>query len=295
MNVTLGDLRAEVIISELHRKNKGDEVLIQRRGGFQRNYRADLHSFKFDKDSNRFIAQVNREGIYDYLPEELFHFDTFKTAKKTDNNYRNKHNKVTEQEQEARSFFEPFENEFSQLLVELELQEKQVMDTSVYNPFLMLFYESELENLIMSERQKMILTHLFPYLFKYKNSLIFFEFAIRLMIDQNIKVSSKKLKAEHHIEDIPSLGNGLLGIDTICGNTCYEEITSINVNILNPSQEAIKSFLPTGNSTLIINYLKNIFLSVTSEINVLLTFDEISNIYLSDECENSYLGYSSVL
>ena len=111
------DIRLEIILADLIIEGQPlEDVLIESDSLFKRNYHYDIESVNETgaasgkKKKIHFV--VNREGIYDRLPEDLFH-QVSETKISSDKEESIEEIKLQRQlEKQCRLFFQPFEQEF---------------------------------------------------------------------------------------------------------------------------------------------------------------------------------------
>jgi type VI secretion system protein ImpH len=126
------DLRLEVILAELLDYGYAfDDFLVQPVGLFARRYRRDLGAVRdeaFERGHRpvvRTVLEMHREGLYDALPQQVFHQPGNSTdgppgvrAMVEDIRLQRRKEKAT------RQFFLPFEQEFFRCRVRIEQQER---------------------------------------------------------------------------------------------------------------------------------------------------------------------------
>ena len=128
------DLRLEVILAELLAYGyEFDDFLLRPVGLFARRYRRDLGGVsdeQFERGSRpvvRTVLEVHREGMYDALPQQVFHqpgtttHDTAPGVRAMVEDIRLQRRK----EKATRLFFLPFEQEFFRLRVRIEQEERR--------------------------------------------------------------------------------------------------------------------------------------------------------------------------
>ncbi|MFD0862846.1 hypothetical protein ACFQ1M_11590 [Sungkyunkwania multivorans] len=123
-------LKAEVIVAEALKKSKLtiNYFDIYNKSTFARSYRRDIVDFELntlDKSADRIRLNLARNGIYDKLPEGLFH-EQVKGGEEVEFSQVRAKNKT--QEKEARDFFAPLENEFFLQKVNVEENERKFID-----------------------------------------------------------------------------------------------------------------------------------------------------------------------
>lgn len=137
------DVRLEVILAELYFQglNPLQELQILPQGLFERNYRKDVGKAEVTKSTiveddfmtyeatqkKHLTVEVHRDGLYDYLPEGVFHQPTNRAR-----DQRELFDDFDEQARRiegARKFFRPLEHEFYLQRLLLELEERKYLIT----------------------------------------------------------------------------------------------------------------------------------------------------------------------
>lgn len=127
------DLRLEVILAELLDYGYAfDDFLVQPVGLFARRYRRDLGAVRdeeFERGHRpvvRTVLELHREGLYDALPQQVFHQpgtgagESGSSVRAMVENIRLQRRK----EKATRLFFLPFEQEFFRCRIRIEQQER---------------------------------------------------------------------------------------------------------------------------------------------------------------------------
>jgi hypothetical protein len=126
------DLRLEVILAELLDYGYAfDDFLVQPVGLFARRYRRDLGAVR-DEDFERghrpvvrTVLEVHREGLYDALPQQVFHQPGGNATGSPGVRTMVEDIRVQRRKEKAtRQFFLPFEQEFFRSRVRIEQQER---------------------------------------------------------------------------------------------------------------------------------------------------------------------------
>jgi Type VI secretion, TssG len=126
------DLRPEVVVGELLIAGalREDELFFQRNGGTFRSVARDIERVlppgTTEHKTARGLVELNRAGIYDGLPEGLFHQSKrskpFRSIEEIKEEYRSNE----EIEKSARKFFWPLDHELSWARVMIELNERRL-------------------------------------------------------------------------------------------------------------------------------------------------------------------------
>ena len=148
----LNDIRAEIYAANLIENSEEttqklgvDDFIIQPIGAFKRSYSRDVIKTKekqFAKKQHKHVyIKINRDGLYDHLPEGIFHEHYTgkgeRTLKQSEANIKQK----KKEEQAARTFFLPFEQEFYRQRLIIELEERAFLKGFLDKNLLKMFLE----------------------------------------------------------------------------------------------------------------------------------------------------------
>lgn len=116
------DINAEVIVSEILANTSLDQedIIVKYQSTFKRSFRRDILDFGPLVDDTLPIS-LSRNGLYDQLPEGLFHKVEKNNSKSSFSEMRKT---FKEEEKDARHFFSPFENEFFHQQLNIEKNEQ---------------------------------------------------------------------------------------------------------------------------------------------------------------------------
>lgn len=135
------NLRAEVLVSELLENTHltEEDIIVLAKSTFSRGFRRDLMDSKINSN-DKFEINISRNGIYDALPQGVFHKSVGIDTNLTYGEIRQKNKK---EEKDARMLFAPIENEFFLQRVYLEQEEKNTifeLNNSLENSFAIDFW-----------------------------------------------------------------------------------------------------------------------------------------------------------
>ncbi|MDO6759142.1 hypothetical protein Q4566_02935 [Tamlana sp. 2_MG-2023] len=123
------NLRAEVFVTEIEAKSsvQADDIVTSYQSTFNRSYRRDIIDVKLvsnKKREERLQLNLARNGIYDLLPEGVFH-----KANQSGNagTFTSKRKQQKKEEEDARLLFSPIENELFRQRVDIEKKEKSIV------------------------------------------------------------------------------------------------------------------------------------------------------------------------
>ncbi|MFO7613402.1 MAG: hypothetical protein R6W71_02050 [Bacteroidales bacterium] len=122
IKANISDIKAEVIMADLaDRGMDADKMLVASKGLFRRNYERDVAHVQFDQVIDYLIFHLTRDGLYDLLPEGLFH-QMYIYSSMSSEDRRKQFARQKQEEANARKFFLPYENEFMQQRARIELE-----------------------------------------------------------------------------------------------------------------------------------------------------------------------------
>lgn len=298
---TPGDFRAEVFAAELIKNGVPQEkIYFKPKGSFNRSYNKDIHAIQFDlKDDGdeHIVLEVNREGLYDMLPEGLFHFKSNAGSKRGKAAVLEKIKIDRAEEEYARKFFSPFENEFFHRRLQLELKEKALLqpesvsnNRALYNN-LFGFAES------LSDNQVLGLLHVLPMVSQIRGDLTKIDYCLTQFIRYKTQMKRAFHKTENHNQDASfPLGEAKLGVNTIVGDKFYASKQHYELHIMDIPKNNITEFFEGGEVANLLDTLIPYLLPHDSKYLLVLHLkDNERSFYLSDNQVSTYLNYDSYL
>lgn len=158
------NVKAEVVISEIQQTTilSEKDFVIHNESTFSRPYRRDIIEVDPLASEHKLTLHLSRNGIYDTLPEGFFHVPK---ANDDATNYLSRRKKFQEEEKEARAFFAPLENEFFYQKLQIEKNERSLLDDfyRLNDSFLIEFWDLDPT---IPEAYKLKLIKLLPYSYK---------------------------------------------------------------------------------------------------------------------------------
>ena len=146
------DVRLEVLLAELLAYGYAfDDFVVRPVSLFARRYRRDLGAVQEEpferhhREVIRTVVEVHREGLYDALPQQVFHHPSGTSAGHPPEVRAMVEDSLAQRRKEkaTRTFFLPFEQEFFRYRVRLEQEERRYFNslaTSWYNEALARFW-----------------------------------------------------------------------------------------------------------------------------------------------------------
>lgn len=285
------NLRAEVLISELLENTdlNEEDIVVLLRSTFSRGFRRDIIESKIDLN-DKFEINISRNGIYDALPQGIFHKSVGIDSKLSYGQIRQKNKK---EERDARMLFAPIENELFLHRVYLEQEEKNTifeLNNSVEHSFAIDFWgiqERVPKEYILS------FTKVLPYVHKISKSENLIAQCLEEILSEKVDII-KKFKSL----DNPSIKvkeNNILGLNSSLviekTNVLYP-FYSINIEISNLKNRYRYQNNAIGNQ--LISVFCEYFVPLEIEYEINITFNQKESNFALDE-ESTVLGLSATI
>lgn len=284
-----------------------DELEILPIGGARRAFSKEIEKcYAFISEvSNKQIIRIesNREGLYDMLPEGVFHKLATGTEVLDEDVMIEDIRTKRQEETEARKFFAPFEIELNHLRLQLEIYETRLDMQTSYNEMSNLLIHSWPELQILNSKQRVIWMHFIPEIQYHKNDLNYIEQFLNLLLNIPVNLQLKRLTRpltwiDNDIQSKASLGNCSLGISTILTQEIEIDVEVLEIRLGPTYHQLIKSYLPNEENEIIINTVLDYLLP--AELDHQIIYDllpEVKSTFLGQENQESIsiLGHTTYL
>ncbi|MCF6350050.1 MAG: hypothetical protein L3J23_03345 [Flavobacteriaceae bacterium] len=256
------NIKAEVLIAEVEEKSdlKLEDIIINHKSTFKRSYRRDIININNFIDSTLTI-NLARNGIYDYLPEGLFHVE--KENQRNDS-YAQRRKNYKEQEKNARTFFSPFENEFFNQRLQIEKNERELLNNfyNLKDDFLIDFWKIDKS---LPRAYILKLVKLLPYRHKIVGDLELTRLCLEKILDE--KVIFKKTFGNSPSNKIKKSRNKYkLGVDLVLNND-NEVLQPLLDVIIGPiSNQIIDNYLKKDGISKFVNTFYDYFIPIEIEV-----------------------------
>lgn len=297
------DFKAEAVaVNLLKYQRTVSNIFIERVGVNDRAYLKDIKSISSSYlgfDEEVFTIETYREGIYDYLPEGLFHPPSLGASRKNVDTVVREIRKQKRVEDDARKFFRPFElevffTEISALLKESEFDISSNTDS-------LLETVSELWPLInmLDKKNAYVFMHILPFFHQIRGDKKWFERCMTAFLQVPVEVtfSPNVIDGIEKNNNSMLLGNSRLGVTYIPSGRHMDGQRNWVVNIGPIPYEDMKKYIPGSPFRNVLKALYDYFLPVTVDIeeNFVTEKVEYSFSLMDDERNASRLGYSTFL
>lgn len=297
------DFKAEAVAVNLLKYHRAvSNIFIERVGVNDRAYLKDIKSISSSYlgfDEEVFTIESYREGIYDYLPEGLFHPPSLGASRKNVDTVVREIRKQKRVEDDARKFFRPFELEVFFTEISALLKESEFDITS--NTDSLLDTVSELWPLIkmLDKQNAYIFMHILPFFHQIRGDKKWFERCMTafLQVPVNVTFSPNIIDRIEKNDNSMLLGNSRLGVTYIPSGPHMDGQRNWVVNIGPIPYEDMKKYIPGSPFRNVLQALYDYFLPVTVDVEEnFVTEKEEYSFSLEDDGRNaSRLGYSTFL
>lgn len=246
------DMRAEIIANELIENAAvlPEEIIISNQGQFSRAFRNDLVNAVIQDDNyskqDYLTLLLSRDSIYDTLPEGLVHSLNENNTDKSVHQMIKEHKFQKKQEDEARDFFSPFENEIFHYRTKIESVERDFLYKLNGSKPLEFFYDfwglpNDYPPVLVSK-----FIQLLPYAYKIVGDIGLACQCLESIIEEKVhyvETSSKEYSGEN--QEI-NLGKNRLGVDFICGSNYMDYSIYLTIEIGPIADSSFENYIHNG-------------------------------------------------
>jgi type VI secretion system protein ImpH len=282
-----------------------DDVIVQSEGLFKRRFakdieRAEIHESLVNK-SKKLLFVLNREGLYDALPEGLFHQPDTRQPYRSNEDAIKEIQRQHEAEKTSRKFFLPLEQEFYLQRIALEFEERKFL-TDTDNIFSNHFIKFWKIPSYFDKAQVINLIYLLPLAQKVAGDIGLTKLMLECILNEKVVITTENpqihvVDKRLGVVDEPSAGHARLGMDFAFGDVYEETIPSLYVDVQIASPEKLSHYLPGGSKEKALEYLTDHFVPYETDIviNYSLVKKKAEQFVLSSDMSSGRLGFSSVL
>lgn len=285
------NLKAEVIIAELNESEviSSEDYLITNRSTFSRPYRRDIIDIDNLTYKDCLNFNLSRNGLYDHLPEGLFHKSSSGQDKQ---NYSNKRKKFKSEEQNARLFFGPLENEFFYQRLGIELAERELLDNfyNLKDEFVSGFWNILHE---IPEEYLLKLIKILPFCYKISGDMELTRQCLEKVIEEPVKFKLS-YRPRTQQEDMETSSRELqLGVDlTLNSDASIVHYPFLEVSIGPLSKQKINNFLKNDGILNFINTFYDYFMPMEVEVETKFTASA-SETFILTESDSALMGITT--
>lgn len=300
MNEPGADIKAVTKVAELLESGDRDkdQVTILPLGSKRSAYARDINgSSSYYSESalkECLVVEVNREGLYDMLPEGLFHTPARSSGFSELEMMADVQLRRSE-EKDARKFFMPFEAELNHMRILLEWYENRLDKKASYSDLSMIFRAEWKEFESLDNDQRIIWMHLLPVIQQKRNDPFFLGEFLSVLFNIPVAITlNPSAVVQVPIDENMQfkMGRGGLGTDTVIGGSFESDGEEIQINIGPADGNTLLGFLPGSPYAQLIDTVASYLVPVETAIKVELVISEENRVgSLGGDSANSFLGF----
>lgn len=293
------DFRSDVIAAGLAEHGFDmDKIFVLRRQGDFRDMGKEIKTVDYKQDYEEggghiLSIKTNLRGIYDKLPEGLFHSSETGKAKSKESVIEGMR-KQQEEEFFVRRFFSLFETEVERTRIDIQLIEmrydrperhRSLVDTML--PFWPVIKQMDLRTAVLFIRT-------IPYITKIRDSFGNIAEALSIIMGYDIRIELENRAKKPEVE-YPKLNEVRLGVNSVLKGVMYDTDPDAVVYV-EPAGHDIKDMLPGGGKRMIAEALMDIFMPADTDYEIVVrTVPENHTCRMGDRNTPCYLGINAKL
>ncbi|WP_158563224.1 hypothetical protein [Chitinophaga silvatica] len=286
------EIRPEVIVGLLLDAGISESaIIVNRVGGFCKPNFRDLLQISLQTDNihqYRIALVLSRDSFYDLLPQVLFHkYNSYSEAEGMTIRNAIKHYKIRlSEEQAARKFFMPWENEFFFQQVLIEQNEKNwVREAQILEGLIGIDINMKLPAHLMKK-----FTVMLPYVHLFSLNSVNVEQILQWIFDLSITINQKITGKTIVVDTGPLIGNTCLGIDMVAGIYYHSDmpIWEIVINVSDSME-----FRPFGENRRMLDLCYKYLVPADIQEETTFRFEKPEpDFFLQQKHSNSFIGYN---
>ena len=295
------DLYVEVVIASLVAEGRLDmnHLYIRPQGTFTRNYEADLAKIEVreDKIDQSVLAyfDITREGLYDMLPEGLFHRNLRK-SKNIDTEESVQELKMhQEEEKSARKFFLPLEQMFYQQRIAIEIEEQKSLiglSEVIVDELITGFWNIPIT---LSYYQSLCLVYMLPLMHKIVGDLSLTKQCLEILLQVPVELEMIKSQPEEIALENNTLGSFALGDTQVLGDILLSQLDTIQITLGPLEGSKSLEFIPNGSQRNYFELILSYFIPAELEWRLEILANANTMFTLEEGSGDSYLGFTSTI
>ena len=283
----------EVVCAGLLQNVSMEHIKTTHTGSSRKSFSYDIEKIEMEtyRDTTEFHIHLNRNSIYDLLPEGLFHQTLGSNRVKNVKDAVTEHKRFKEEEKQARKFFAPIEQMLFRYRVHSELTETDALSdiqNGKLNDSFYRFWRVD-KKLGKAETDRML--QLLPYCHFIKGDLDSTTTALSYIINKPVSVSQDSRLNEATLENPRQLSNTSLGIDTVLGNGLKEQLLYWIFTIQEVDNRDMGDYTEGGRLFKLLQRFTEIFIPLEVDAE----YDVSGVVTKDDVAEENILGYGSYL
>ena len=282
------DLRAEVVLADMLEDGVSpDDLIVNPVGLFKRAFARDIDQVRWvesQSTAQRWLQiDLNRNGLYDLLPEGVFHQPTSPDASASTETTLREMAIQQERERAARRFFLPIEQEFFRQRIRIEQEQRAFLfGTDALLPDDVLGWFWALPDFLTATQRKRLL-YLLPVIHQMAGHLVAMETCFGQLIEERValQLDAPDKAFIHH--DLSALGQWQLGSDSVFDGWLYDGEPLLRITVYIDRSDRLIDYLPDGNGQRLIDWLAGYLVPLEVGISLVLDTSALGDTFLFTE------------
>jgi hypothetical protein len=284
-------LKAEAYCAELLDNGLPIEnVLYEAAGSFKKSFRPDIDSTPVRKISldETVLIKTNRDGLYDKLPEGLFHQPKGNSKTNSVTDMVEEYRRYRQEEKYARKFFQPLEQEFFHYAVMIEQEERHIVSEMLNGSLEKIFSDFwDVKKNIPAELAN-TLGRIMPWLHQIKGDMALTAKTLGLILNKPVTVNEEFSVKEWRTDNVPELESISLGVNSVSGSGFYDNCVTWTFYIQEVTTDEITQYPPGEPYGRFLKRFEELFIPL--EIEVEYDFGIVEN--KEEISAEAVMGYS---
>jgi hypothetical protein len=288
-------LKAEAFFAEMIANGLSfNETRVVYNSNFKKSYRNEIDSVRIVKNKETNTSEMelvlNRDGIYDRLPEGMFHQSKGNSKTATTAQMSEEYRRFKEEEKMARKFFQPIEQELFRYATLVEQEELNlafgVLNGDIKNE-LASFWNIP-DGLPAEPVNRLV--QIMPWVKMIKGEIVQTAKALELILDKPVRFEALEIFDHQINKDLNCAFFEELGIDTVLGGNFCEPTLGWKFVIENISNNEIADYRSGSSYGKLLKHFEEILIPL--QIDIIFDFSVIA----TDTAEREiFLGYGLVI
>lgn len=270
------DYKAEIVVAGFWEQGYDMErTLISRKGGSRRGYSKDIENVDVDFSQtdlcDYLYININRNGIYDNLPEVLFHSPFVSGTDRSKNDILKEIQEHREKERRIRRLFGPMEATLDHFRVSMQLHERRIIQKNQYRNYIEIFTPYWPFIKLLPLHQAVYFMRAVPMIQDINNDFGQMSQVMSGTLGVPVRIKNGSMSVTKYITldgRLSRLGHCKLGETMILGNCFNDGYHDIMINIGPISRDKVEYFIKDADGDKILKALIDMIIPCDRQVKV---------------------------
>lgn len=284
---------AEAVCAALLQHVPVEQIKTYFLGTFKKSYSNDIEKIDTDEygDNTSFSLYLNRNSIYDLLPEGIFHQTLGSNRVKNVQDAVAEHKRYRKEEKDARKFFAPVEQMLFRYKIYTAVAETEALYDIQNGRVNQSFYKFWRLDHSLPEAEAKRMLRLLPYADFIKGNKDATAAALSYILDKQVKISLTSRPESLALNKPKTIDSMRLGMDTVLGMASNELLYYWSINIEDIAAAELQHYVTDGRMDQLLTRFIEIFVPADVDVEYEIMSDKKSY----QEFSENILGYGSYL